>query len=262
MRCNALQVPFADDFCTHRLNFVKELPIVCVALCSVSSHMWLLMVDDPCPVTGLTLIPRALGQNDQFKLLSAIDAVVAKAPLYVPAMPKTGKPMSVQMTNCGPLGWVTCREFGYRYQPHHPMTNDPWPAMPSEIEQIWRDYSEIAAEPEACLINWYEPTAKLGLHVDRDEREFRAPVVSVSLGDDAWFRIGGLKRRDPTKRLLLKSGDVIVLSGAARLVHHGIDRIVPGTGKLLSRPGRYNLTLRRVTPITSCDELLASQTSR
>ena len=174
--------------------------------------------------------------------------MIERAPLYIPAMPKTGRPLSVKMTNCGPLGWVTCREHGYRYQASHPVTDQPWPEIPPCILSVWEELSGTHTQPEACLINWYEPGAKLGLHVDRDEEDYSAPVVSISLGDDAWFRVGGRKRRDPTKRLLLKSGDVIVMGGEARLIHHGIDRILPGTGALLKQPGRYNLTLRRVTP--------------
>ena len=119
--------------------------------------------------------------------------------------------------------------------------------MPERLIAIWRAVSDYPALPEACLINWYEPGAKLGLHVDADEEDVDAPVVSISLGDDAWFRVGGLKRRDPTKRLLLRSGDVVVLGGNARLIHHGIDRIVSGTGGLIGTPGRFNLTLRRVS---------------
>jgi alkylated DNA repair protein (DNA oxidative demethylase) len=121
--------------------------------------------------------------------------------------------------------------------------------MPPEIKQVWTDFGDDDVDAEACLINWYDPSARLGLHVDRDEQEFSAPVVSVSLGDDAWFRVGGLARRDPTSRIRLRSGDVIVMGGSARLIHHGVDRILPNTGKLLPEPGRYNLTLRRVTPI-------------
>jgi alkylated DNA repair protein (DNA oxidative demethylase) len=207
------------------------------------------MVDVSFQLSGFRYIPGGLTHREQVRLLAAIDAVIATSPLYVPTMPKTGRPMSVRMTNCGPLGWVTCRELGYRYQPCHPVTNTPWPEMPTEIKQIWSEFSGVAADAEACLINWYDPSAKLGLHVDRDEQDFAAPVVSVSLGDDAWFRVGGLARRDPTSRILLRSGDVVVMGGSARLIHHGIDRILPNTGQLLPQPGRYNLTLRRVSPV-------------
>ncbi len=197
---------------------------------------------------GCTHFAGAISRTEQLALVEVIDRVIAEAPLYHPAMPRTGRPLSVEMTNCGTLGWVTCREHGYRYQTTHPATGKPWPPMPPEILEIWKRFTGSVVEPEACLINWYGPGAKLGLHVDRDEETFQEPVLSVSLGDDAWFRIGGQKRRDPTCRIKLASGDVVVMGGDARLLHHGIDRILPGTGDLLPIPGRYNLTLRRVTP--------------
>lgn len=182
----------------------------------------------------------------QRRILAEIRDIVSRAPLYVPTMPKTGKPLSVRMTNCGPLGWVSSKDGGYRYQPTHPVTGEAWPPLPQSLKALWKDVAAYPAEPEACLINWYAPGAKLGLHVDADEEDTRAPVVSVSLGDDAWFRIGGLRRRDPTQRVLLQSGDVIVLGGPARLTYHGIDRIVAGTNTLLDEDGRFNLTMRRV----------------
>jgi DNA oxidative demethylase len=200
-------------------------------------------------IEGLSHYEGLLNPSEQSVLVAVIKEIIASSPLYVPTMPKSGRPLSVRMTNCGALGWVTCKELGYRYQASHPETQEPWPAIPAQILKIWHLVAGIDAEPEACLINWYDGSAKLGLHVDRDEDEFAAPVVSISLGDDAWFRIGGLKRRDPTRRILLKSGDVVVMGGASRLIHHGIDRILPGTGELLQEAGRYNLTLRRVTPL-------------
>lgn len=183
----------------------------------------------------------------QVRLLRAVRAVIARAPLFQPEMPRTGRPFSVKMTNCGKLGWVSDRERGYRYQPTHPDTDEPWPAIPSALRTLWRDVAGYRAPAEACLVNWYAPGARMGLHVDRDENDFTAPVVSVSLGDDAWFRVGGPARSDPAARVLLRSGDVAVLGGQARLSHHGIDRILAGTGTLLDEPGRINLTLRRVT---------------
>lgn len=197
---------------------------------------------------GFAHFAGAISRAEQLAVVEIIDRVITAAPLYHPAMPRTGRPLSVEMTNCGILGWVTCREHGYRYQTTHPATGKPWPPMPPEILDIWKRFAGSVVEPEACLINWYGPGAKLGLHVDRDEETFQVPVLSVSLGDDAWFRIGGRKRRDPTCRIKLASGDVVVMGADARLLHHGIDRILPGTGDLLPIPGRYNLTLRRVTP--------------
>ena len=195
---------------------------------------------------GLSIYPGFLDRAAQQRVLDAIRDVIEHAPLYVPTMPRTGRPMTVRMTNCGPLGWVTSKHEGYRYQTTHPETGQPWPAIPGEIIEIWEQVADYPASPEACLINWYAPDAKLGLHVDSDEDDFDAPVVSVSLGDQAWFRIGGLKRRDPTRRIKLSSGDVVVMAGPSRLIHHGIDRILPATSTLIGAPGRFNLTLRRV----------------
>jgi alkylated DNA repair protein (DNA oxidative demethylase) len=160
-------------------------------------------------------------------------------------MPRTGKPFSVRMTNCGPLGWVSDIE-GYRYQPIHPETGKPWPAIPDQVLRAWEELSDYPHPPDACLINFYEPTARMGLHQDKDEEEFAAPVVSLSLGDTALFRYGGLERRDPTKSIRLRSGDAIVFGGPARLIYHGIDRLSAGSSDLLPQGGRLNLTLRKV----------------
>jgi DNA oxidative demethylase len=172
--------------------------------------------------------------------------VLAAAPLFTPRMPKSGRPFSVRMSNCGSLGW-TSDERGYRYQPTHPITWRPWPPMPEPLIALWRNVAQYADPPEACLINFYDRTAKMGLHQDRDEADFDAPVVSISLGDECLFRIGGRQRRNPTKSVRLSSGDVLVLGGDARLAFHGVDRIYPGTSSLLADGGRINLTLRRVT---------------
>jgi alkylated DNA repair protein (DNA oxidative demethylase) len=183
----------------------------------------------------------------QASLLAAVRAVVADAPLYVPAMPRTGRPLSVRMTNCGPLGWVTDREGGYRYQAFHPATGAAWPPIPPQLLALWHDISGYPAPPEACLVNYYAASARLGSHVDADEADIVAPVVSVSLGDDAVFHVGGLRRGDPKTRVVLRSGDVVVLGGEARLAYHGVDRIISDTSTLLAEGGRINLTLRRVT---------------
>lgn len=196
---------------------------------------------------GVRHIPGALDRAAQTALVEDIRSIVKQAPLFVPVMPRTGKPMSVRMSNCGPLGWVTDKQDGYRYQPTHPVTGTPWPAMPSRLLALWAELSGYPHPPEACLINFYAPDTKMGLHQDRDESDFDAPVLSVSLGDDCLFRIGGTKRGGRTISLRLVSGDIIVLGGASRLAHHGVDRIYPGTSMLLEKPGRINLTLRRVT---------------
>jgi alkylated DNA repair protein (DNA oxidative demethylase) len=150
------------------------------------------------------------------------------------------------MTNCGPLGWVS-DEAGYRYQPTHPETGAPWPDTPELLLKAWEQLSGYPHPPQACLVNFYRPGARMGLHQDRDEEDFDAPVVSLSLGDTAVFRIGGTNRQDPTRSLRLASGDALVLGGAARLAFHGVDRVLPGTSRLLPEGGRINLTLRRVT---------------
>jgi len=149
------------------------------------------------------------------------------------------------MSNCGRLGWMS-DESGYRYQETHPVTGRPWPPMPDMLLAIWNDLARYPSPPEACLINFYQPTAKMGLHQDRDEEDFAAPVVSLSLGDSCLFRIGGSKRSDPTRSVRLSSGDAVVLGGNTRLAFHGVDRIEPGTSTLLPEGGRINLTLRRV----------------
>jgi alkylated DNA repair protein (DNA oxidative demethylase) len=191
--------------------------------------------------------PQRLDRAAQGALLTEIRRIIAEAPLFTPTMPRSGKPMSVRMTNCGPLGWVTDKERGYRYQPTHPVTGKPWPKMPQVLLDLWNEVSRYPAPPEACLINYYAGAAKMGLHQDKDEEDFVAPVLSVSLGDTGIFRVGGKSRKDATQTIELKSGDVVVLGGEDRLAHHGIDRIFPGTSDLLAEGGRFNLTLRRVT---------------
>ncbi|EKF18999.1 alpha-ketoglutarate-dependent dioxygenase AlkB family protein [Nitratireductor pacificus] len=202
----------------------------------------------PILTEGVRHLPGHLDRAAQEALVEEIRTVVREAPLFVPAMPRTGKEMSVRMTNCGVLGWVTDKERGYRYQETHPVTGAPWPPIPARLIALWDEVAGHAAAPEACLVNFYGEGAKMGLHQDRDEQEFSAPVVSVSLGDTCLFRAGGPKRGDKTVSVKLQSGDVVVMGGAGRLAFHGVDRIYPGTSTLLKSPGRINLTLRRVTP--------------
>jgi DNA oxidative demethylase len=194
---------------------------------------------------GLQFRPEFLDADAQAALLAAIRDVVREAPLVTPRMPKSGKPLSVRMSNCGPLGWVT-DETGYRYQPTHPETGRPWPAIPPMLLEAWERLAGYRHPPEACLINFYGPDARLGLHQDRDEKDFAAPVVSLSLGDTCLFRIGGTRRNDPTQAFRLASGDAVVLGGESRLAFHGVDRVIAGTSRLLPQGGRINLTLRRV----------------
>ncbi|QRM53679.1 alpha-ketoglutarate-dependent dioxygenase AlkB [Sinorhizobium sp. BG8] len=197
---------------------------------------------------GFRYLPDFLSREHQQALVAAIRNVVLEAPLYTPEMPRTGKPMSVRMTNCGDLGWVTDRERGYRYQERHPVTGRPWPAIPPQLLDLWQSVSGYDKMPEACLVNFYGAEAKMGMHQDRDETDLAAPVVSVSLGDQCQFRIGGPARSDPTRSFRLSSGDVVVLGGRSRLSFHGVDRVFPTTSTLLKNGGRINLTLRRVNP--------------
>jgi DNA oxidative demethylase len=195
---------------------------------------------------GVRFYPGYLDRARQADLLAALRQVFATAPLFTPRMPKSGRPFSVRMSNCGPLGWVS-DETGYRYAATHPVTGRPWPPMPDALLAIWDELGEYPHPPEACLINFYGSAAKMGLHQDRDEEDFAAPVVSLSLGDSCLFRVGGIKRSDPTQSLRLDSGDALVLGNEARLAFHGVDRIHPGTSTLLPEGGRINLTMRRVT---------------
>lgn len=195
---------------------------------------------------GLRYFPDFIDRGGQEQLVASIREIVAEAPLFVPVMPGTGKEMSVRMTNCGPLGWVTDKQRGYRYQPNHPVTGKPWPAIPAMLLDIWNRVAGSDKQPEACLVNFYDDNARMGLHQDRDEKDFDAPVVSISLGNACLFRIGGTNRKDPTMSMKLTSGDVFVIGGAGRLCFHGVDRIYPSTSTLLKNSGRINLTLRRV----------------
>lgn len=200
----------------------------------------------PFSCLGAEVRPGYLNADAQRALLAILRDAVAEAPLFTPVMPRTGQPFSVRMTNLGPLGWVSDRD-GYRYQPTHPETGRAWPPIPPMLLDAWRELGGYPHPPEACLVNWYAPSARMGLHQDRDEQDLDAPVVSLSLGDSALFRIGGLTRRAPTRSFRLHSGDAMTLKGDARLAFHGVDRVLPGTSDLPPQGGRLNLTLRRVT---------------
>ena len=196
---------------------------------------------------GTKWIPGYLNRDDQQKLIETIREIVRQAPFFTPTMPRTGKAMSVRMTNCGPLGWVTDKQHGYRYQAHHLVTGRLWPQMPDEIVKIWQALSAFDKPAEACLINLYDVDAKMGLHQDRDEADLSAPVVSISLGDSCLFRVGETNRAGRTTSFKLQSGDAVVLTGKSRLAFHGVDKIYRDTSSLLKNGGRINLTLRRVT---------------
>lgn len=199
------------------------------------------------PPKGFAYYPALLSEEEQLALIEVVQEAAARAPYYVPRMPKSGTAMSVKMTNLGPLGWITDKESGYRYEPNHPETKEPWPEIPQELYRLWDDVTSYPKPPEACLINWYSEHSKMGAHVDNDEQDLAAPVVSVSLGDPAMFRVGGISRGGKTYGVKLHSGDVVVLGGASRMCHHQISRIYFGESALVPGGGRINLTLRRVT---------------
>ena len=196
--------------------------------------------------SGLRYLPAHLDPAAQRDFVELLLAAVTEAPFFTPIMPRTGRPFTVRMTNLGPLGWVSDRA-GYRYQSTHPETGKPWPPIPPMVLDLWRKLSGYPQDPEACLVNYYRQGAKMGLHRDEDEEDFTAPVLSISLGDTAIFRIGGKERGGKTETLKLSSGDVLVMGGESRLCYHGIDRVLTGTSTLLKDGGRINLTLRRVT---------------
>lgn len=199
---------------------------------------------------GVFLWRERFSPLEQKALLDDVLARLEEAPLYRPVMPSTGKPFSVEESNFGALGWVSDRN-GYRYQATHPVTGKPWPAIPDALLALWAGINQ-GPPPECCLVNLYRPGAKMGLHQDRDEKDVSAAVVGISLGDEALFRIGGRfvdgqwARGGNTQSVTLASGDVIAFGGSARLAYHGIDRIRPGTSRLLPGGGRLSLTLRRV----------------
>jgi len=197
---------------------------------------------------GIFYWPGRLDRAAQQTLLGAITARVARAPFFRPRMKGTGTPFSVEITNFGSLGWVSDQARGYRYEQRHPETGQPWPDIPRALLDLWDESTGYRAPPECCLVNLYRSSrARMGLHRDADEAATDASVLSVSLGDDALFRIGGLGRRGATRSFVLGSGDVLVFGGPARLCYHGIDRIVPGSSDLVAGGGRINLTLRRVS---------------
>jgi alkylated DNA repair protein (DNA oxidative demethylase) len=195
---------------------------------------------------GFRLLPGRLDEAWQTRLTDEVTALAAQAPPYRPVTPG-GKAMSVAMTNLGDLGWIT-DAAGYRYQPAHPVTGRPWPPIPSLLTELWAELCDPVVAPDCCLVNFYDGAAKMGLHRDADEADFSFPVLSVSLGDTALFRLGGLRRSDPTGQFRLASGDVVLLGGAARRAYHGVDRIIPGSSRLIPGGGRINLTLRRAAP--------------
>lgn len=194
-------------------------------------------------VNGFEIHKGRLDPPAQAALVEELRAVAAAAPFVAPVTP-SGKPMSVRMTACGRLGWVTDRS-GYRYEPRH-SSGVAWPPIPAAVLALWRELCSAERDPDCCLVNFYGEGARMGMHRDADEGDFAWPVLSISLGDPARFRMGGTTRGGPTSSILLESGDVVVMGGPARLAYHGIDSIRFGASRLLPQSGRINLTCRVV----------------
>jgi len=197
----------------------------------------------PIEIRGFRYFPGHLDAAAQGALVADLRRIVLAAPFVDPVTPG-GRRMTVRMTAAGRLGWVSDRS-GYRYEPRHP-SGVAWPAIPPAILAVWQEVTGLSRDPDCCLVNFYGEGAKMGLHQDRDEGDFSFPVVSISLGDEALFRFGGVGRSEPTESLWLKSGDVLVMGGESRLAWHGIDRLRYRSSRLLHGGGRINLTLRVV----------------
>ncbi|MEP2531594.1 alpha-ketoglutarate-dependent dioxygenase AlkB [Shimia sp.] len=194
-------------------------------------------------IRGFALFQTYLASDAQVALIDALRDVVRQAPMRAPVT-RWGKPMSVRMTSAGRVGWISDQQ-GYRYEPTQ-SDGSKWPSIPDQVLRLWRDVTRLDRDPDCCLINYYGEGARMGLHQDKDEGNFQWPVVSVSLGDEGLFRMGGTERGGKTDSVWLRSGDVVVMGGAARLAYHGVDRIRFGSSRLLPDAGRINLTLRVV----------------
>jgi alkylated DNA repair protein (DNA oxidative demethylase) len=194
-------------------------------------------------IRGFNVFKGHLDAAAQSALVADVRAVAQAAPMFSPDTPY-GKPMSVRMTSAGSVGWYADRS-GYRYAPAHP-SGTPWPPIPSAVLVMWRALTGLTRDPDCCLINYYGEGARMGMHQDKDEASFEWPVLSVSLGDAALFRMGNTTRGGTTESLWLESGDVVVMGGDARLTYHGVDRIRFGSSSLLPKGGRINLTCRVV----------------
>ena len=202
---------------------------------------------DPAESIGeKAVVLRGFARDELSALVAAVDEITAVAPFRNMVTP-SGFRMSVAMTNCGNAGWVTDRK-GYRYEPTDPMTGHAWPPIPQSFRDLAQGAADAAGfpgfEPDACLINRYEPGARLSLHRDENERDFAAPIVSVSLGLPAVFLFGGNSRGNRPRRIALESGDVVVWGGPDRLVYHGVAPLAEGNDPLTGQR-RINLTFRK-----------------
>ena len=195
----------------------------------------------PLEFQGAKVWKGLLARAEQQALVNDLRTAAGSAPFRQYETPG-GHKMSVRMTGAGDYAWTSSRS-GYAYTAKQP-NGEPWPAIPERLLEVWRNVTGLERLPDSCLINFYGEGAKMGLHQDADEADARWPVVSISLGDDAQFRVGGQNRRDPTKSIWLSSGDIVVLSGASRLAYNGIDKTKFGSSTLFERGGRLNVTLR------------------
>jgi len=199
------------------------------------------LFSEPVDLLGVRIHSGYLDRDAQDSLLDDLRALASAAPFQRYETPG-GRKLSVRMTAAGDRGWMTDRT-GYRYSPERP-GGGAWPDIPVSVLAVWDAVSGVSRPPDSCLVNYYGEGARMGLHQDRDEADLSWPVVSISLGDDALFRVGGVDKPSPSKSCWLKSGDVAVIAGDARLAYHGIDRIRFRSSDLLPDGGRINLTLR------------------
>ncbi len=201
-------------------------------------------MSQPLEFQGTKLWKGLLSSEVQAGIVADLRSMAETAPLRRYMTPG-GREMSVRMSGAGARAWLSDKA-GYRYSEVQ-LDGRAWPEIPASILRVWEKVAAVSRSPDSCLVNFYGEDTKMGLHQDRDEAELNWPVVSVSLGDDALFRVGGVERRDPTKSVWLTSGDVVVLAGPSRLAYHGIDRVKFGSSSLLPRGGRINVTLRVAT---------------
>lgn len=193
-------------------------------------------------IQGLDYFPNYLSEEKIDILRQDINFALINAPLFRATMPKTGRELSVKMSNIGNIGWVSDKVGGYRYQSYHPHTKQKLPQISNNILDIWHKVTNLKISPDCCLINHYDSKSKMGLHIDNDEKDFSYPVLSISIGNSALFRFGGLKRSDKTRSIKLNNGDVLMMSGQSRLIYHGVDNIYPSN----QFDHRINLTLRKI----------------